>query len=71
MNLAKEVELATAMLNAFGTQAFQRASDFAHIESLACDEAATARWRRIMVLIKDLSTADQARTMPAGTKLRA
>lgn len=64
MDLAKETELATAMLNAFGMSAFQRASDFAHIESLRCNEAAVAFWRRIMVLIRDLSAPRQKNNDP-------
>jgi hypothetical protein len=61
MNLGKEVELATAMLNTFGVHAFQRASDFAHIESLRGDDAAVARWRRVMALVNDLSAANRGR----------
>jgi hypothetical protein len=61
MDLGKEVELATAMLNTFGVHAFQRASDFAHIESLRGDDTAVARWRRVMVLVNDLSAANHSR----------
>ena len=53
MSLSKETALATAMLNTFGRQAFQRASDNAHIESLVCNEAGADCWRRVMVMIRD------------------
>ncbi|HEX4106400.1 MAG TPA: hypothetical protein VHX92_09235 [Rhizomicrobium sp.] len=46
--------MAAAMLNTFGGEALQRASDNAHIESLVSNEAGAASWRRVMVMIRDL-----------------
>ena len=48
-----EKAMANAMLNTFGRDAAQRASDNAYLEALICNDGQAAYWRRVMVLVID------------------
>jgi hypothetical protein len=51
LELSAEKKMANAMLNAFGRDAAQRASDNAYLEELVCNDGQAAYWCRVTALL--------------------